>query len=247
MVRIRPIPKLVVRPDQRGRGWRIAAVVALAWVVGVGAAWVLGGRLAAPQLAQTRGDLAEQRDALAERTTERDDARARLAVAERSAQVAQAANEALQETLREREQEVSALRADLGFYQRLVGGSDRRTLGVHTIALEPMPGGRAFGFKVTLTQNLKKSALTEGTASLAVEGVRDGRALTVPWADLGDGKELRFAFKYFQRLEGNLTLPGGFEPSRILVTATSSGGERAEQAVAWSEALTAGENDHAGP
>jgi hypothetical protein len=247
VVRIRPIPKLVVRPDRPGRAWRIALAVALAWVAAVGAAWVVSGRLAAPQLAQTRTELATQRSALAERTTERDEARARLAVSERAAQVAQAANDALQETLREREQEVAALRADLGFYQRLVGGSDRRTLGVHTIVLKPMAGGRAFGFQVTLTQNLKKSALTEGTATLAVEGVRDGRAATVPWTELGDGKELRFAFKYFQRLEGNLTLPGGFEPSRILVTATSSGGERAEQAVAWAEALAVGENDHAGP
>jgi hypothetical protein len=101
---------------------------------------------------------------------------------------------------------------------------------------------------LTLTQNLKKSALTEGSAEISVEGVHDGKVVTVPWRELTapSGGELHFSFKYFQRLEGMLSLPAGLSPNRILVSASSSGGERTQQAFAWADALTAGENDHAG-
>jgi hypothetical protein len=111
---------------------------------------------------------------------------------------------------------------------------------VHRFALEPLPDPRAFAFALTLTQNLKKSALTEGSAEIAIEGVRDGKVVTVPWRELSgreDGAPLRFSFKYFQRLEGTLALPQGLVPNRILVSASSAGGERAEQAFNWNDAL----------
>ncbi len=251
MVRIAPIPRLVVREYDSASHWRRWLLLVVLWAGSLTLVWFHGrGLVGAPPLRSPAdaGSGATRKD-LQALNTELEAVRGRLAVAERAEQVAQAATQSLQENLREREQEIAALRADLGFYQRLVGGSDRRTLGVHTVTLEPVPDTRAYNFVLTLTQNLKKSALTAGTAQISLEGVRNGTVVTVPWNELaaaGGMPDLRFSFKYFQRLEGMLTLPAGFAPNRILVSASTSGGERTQQAFAWSEALAAGENDNAG-
>jgi len=249
MVRIAPIPRLVVREYEAASRWRGWLLLGALWAGSLALMWFYGRDLAGALPARSAGETAASTDNLRELDTQLEDLRGRLAVAERAEQVTQTATQTLQENLREREQEIAALRADLGFYQRLVGGSDRRTLGVHTVTLKPVPDSRAFNFVLTLTQNLKKSALSAGTAEIALEGVREGAVVTVPWRELkmpGATPDLRFSFKYFQRLQGMLTLPAGFTPNRILVSAATSGGERTQQAFAWSEALAAGENDNAG-
>ena len=52
---------------------------------------------------------------------------------ERSEQVAKAAVGDLQQTLRDREEEIESLRSDLAFYGRLVGGGKREGLAVHVL------------------------------------------------------------------------------------------------------------------
>lgn len=249
MVRIAPIPRLVVREYDRGGRWRRWLLLAVLWAGSLALVWLFGREVIGAPSARSAAEAGASRKELQALDAELDELRSRLAVAERAEQVAQAATQTLQENLREREQEIAALRADLGFYQRLVGGSDRRTLGVHTVTLKAVPDTRSYNFVLTLTQNLKKSALTAGTAQIALEGVRDGVVVTIPWQQLaapGATPDLRFSFKYFQRLEGMLSVPAGFTPNRILVSASTSGGERTQQAFAWNEALAAGENDNAG-
>jgi hypothetical protein len=250
MVHVPLPPRLIVQAHDPARRTRRRVLLALAWLVSVGGAAFAGAQFAAPLMARSQAQLAELRESAGEQAAELETVRTSVATAERDSQVAQAANRELQDTLREREQEIAALRADLGFYQRLVGGSERRTLGVHTIAMRPLDDPRAFAFELTLTQNLKKGALTQGRAEIAIEGVRGGSVVTVPWRELSgraDGAPLDFSFKYFQRIEGTLALPESLVPNRILVTAASSGGERAEQTFAWDEALAPKEESaHAG-
>jgi hypothetical protein len=243
----RSIPNLVVRRHDPARARWVAFVLVLAWLLSMGLAWAFGAQRATPggedlgeRLAQTERALAENDAALA-------DTRRRLANYERSDQVSRTANESLQGTLREREEEIAALRADLAFYQRLVGGrSPRQGLTVHALRLKPVGGSGGYGFELTLTQNLKKAAITEGTAELTIEGVRDRQLTTLQWKDLvqaPDAQPLAFAFKYFQRLEGMLMLPTGFTPSRAQVVVKSKGGEQTRQAFAWEDALASGETD----
>jgi hypothetical protein len=249
MVRIPPIPRLVVQAHDPARAWRRRAVGAVAVALAVVAAWFGGAWLAAPLMTHTKTQYTSLREEFARQSETLEETRDGLASAEREAQVAQSANAALQETLREREQEIAALRADLGFYERLVGGTQRRTLGVHQIVLRALDDPQAFAFELTLTQNMKKSALTEGTAQISIEGVRGGEVVTVPWRELSgraDGAPLEFTFKYFQRLQGTLALPAGLTPNRITVSAASKGGERTQRDFAWAEALAPKEDDDAG-
>ena len=115
----------------------------------------------------------------------------------------------LQASLAEREEEVSGLRADVAFYERLVGATgQRRGLSVHEAVFAPEEGG-TWRYTVTLTQNLNRGAISKGEARISVEGVSSGRLRSLPWETLvqkpgAPGQP--FSFRYFQQLEGSVML-----------------------------------------
>ena len=169
----------------------------------------------------------------------------RIAVLERSEQVAKAALGDLQRTLRDREEEIAGVRADLAFYGRLVGGAKREGLAVHALTLKPVPESRAWNFSATLTQNFKRGPETHGRLTLSVSGIADGKLVTLDWKALSQqsgSPGIEYAFKYFQQVNGTIMLPEGFEPNRVLAIADGDG-NRSEQEFSWDDAAKAEETD----
>jgi hypothetical protein len=170
----------------------------------------------------------------------------RIAVLERSEQVAKAALVDLQKTLRDREEEIAGVRADLAFYGRLVGGAKREGLAVHALRLTSVPDSRAWNFAATLTQNFKRGAETTGRLTLSVTGIADGKIETVEWKGLSEESEsagIGYAFKYFQQVNGIIMLPEGFEPNSVRVSAEGAGG-RSVQEFSWEDAAKAEESNN---
>ncbi|MGB0134228.1 DUF6776 family protein [Dokdonella sp.] len=168
----------------------------------------------------------------------------RIAVLERSEQVAKAALGDLQKTLRDREEEIAGVRADLAFYGRLVGGAKREGLAVHALRLTPVTDSRAWNFAATLTQNFKRGAETAGRLTLSVTGIVNGKIDTVDWKSLSQESEsagIGYAFKYFQQVNGIIMLPDGFEPNSVRVSAEGAGG-RSVQEFSWEDAAKAEES-----
>lgn len=244
-IQVPPPRRVVDSPVPRRRGARSAlAIVVPAAALAV--AWYVGGWQSSPQEAQLRERLRDVERTLAERTGQNATLEERLAVATRADQVSREANQALERTLAEREEEISGLRADLEFYERLVGGSARQGLRVHEFRLRPIAGTRGFGFVLTLTQNLRRGAAVNGEVTVAIEGVRDGKVARLSWTDLiqdPGARPMPFAFKYFQRLDGSFVLPDGFTPTRVLVDGKGSGGETITHAQPWERALQPEDND----
>ncbi|UXI68097.1 DUF6776 family protein [Tahibacter amnicola] len=181
--------------------------------------------------------------------TENDGLKQRIAVLERADQVDRVASTDLQQTLREREEEIAGLRTDLAFYSRLVGGGARREgLSVHSVHVAPVKDSRAWNVTATLTQNMKRSQVTAGRLQVSVEGVSNGQLKSLSWTDLasggGEAAGIAFSFKYFQRVPGTIMLPEGFTPNRIKVTVEADGGGRVEQGFAWEEARAAEESSN---
>ena len=210
----------------------IGAVLWLASLVGVGL-WASGR--AAPGLAKARTDLAvaSRRATQAEALVKQ--LRQNVATLRRSDQISRSANTELQASLAEREEEVSGLRADVAFYERLVGATgQRRGLAVHEASFTPEAGG-TWRYTVTLTQNLNRGAISKGEARVSVEGVSEGRLQSLRWEDLlqkpgAPGQP--FSFRYFQQLEGSIMLPEGFTPQRVRVQLRSDG-STVDQAFPW--------------
>jgi len=163
-----------------------------------------------------------------------------IATSRRSDQISREANGALQKTLAEREEEIAGLQADVAFYERLVGATaQRRGLSVHDLQLKPQAGD-IWHFTSTLTQNLNRGAISEGAMTLSIEGTQGGALRQLDWAALrqrpgADG--VPYSFKYFQQVDGEVFLPKGFSPARVVVRLQPRGGARVEQAYPWADAI----------
>jgi hypothetical protein len=232
-------PSLVVRthdPARQRRGQLLAAAI---WVLSL----IVGG--AAPAAIVSYGFESGGRARSAAQDRDSDALKSRIAVLERSEQVAKAAVHDLQQTVRAREEEIESLRSDLAFYGRLVGGGKREGLAVHVLKVSRVPGSQAWNFIATLTQNFKRGQDTKGRVTLAVEGVQNGKLTTLDWAALTQGQDpsgIEYSFKYFQQVNGTIMLPGGFQANRIRIRADGDAG-RVEQDFAWTDAIKGEEGD----
>lgn len=227
-------PRFVIVPH-RPYARVLLAVGLVLWLATVVGAWMLASRLAAPGLVKARAELevtsrrANEAEALVKQL------RQNVATLRRSDQISRSANTELQASLAEREEEVSGLRADVAFYERLVGATgQRRGLSVHEAVFAPEEGG-SWRYTVTLTQNLNRGAISKGEARISVEGVSGGRLRTLPWETLlqkPGAPGQAFSFRYFQQLEGSIVLPEGFTPQRVRVQLRADG-STVDQAFPW--------------
>ena len=151
------------------------------------------------------------------------------------------ANRLLQEGESERQAEMNRLQSELDFYQRLAGtGGTQSGLDIYRAEIQPTESERVFQFVLTLTQNIRRTAIVSGRARIELEGITDDRPVTLHWSQISDDDtpEPSFRFKYFQQLEGYLTLPEKFSPTRMVVTLEA--GERRKPVVRgfdWAELL----------
>jgi hypothetical protein len=165
------------------------------------------------------------------------------ATLKRSDQISRQANTDLQGTLAERDEEIAGLRADVAFYERFVGATGQRHgLTVHELKLEPQRDPQLWHFVATLTQNLNRGAVSNGRLLLSVEVSDAGRMRKLAWGALRQQQNapgIEYSFKYFQQVEGDLVLPAGVKPVRVIARLVPSSGAAVEQSFTWGDA-TAG-------
>jgi hypothetical protein len=230
-------PRFVIVPH-RPHARALLAIAAVLWLASLVAVGYWASSRAAPGLSKARAELAiaSKRATQAEALVKQ--LRQNVATLRRSDQISRSANIELQASLAEREEEVSGLRADVAFYERLVGATgQRRGLSVHEAVFAPEAGG-TWRYTVTLTQNLNRGAISKGEARVSVEGVSGGRLQTLRWEDLVQkpgAPGQAFSFRYFQQLEGSIMLPEGFTPQRVRVQLRSDG-STVDQAFPWTAA-----------
>lgn len=232
----RPPPRFVVRAhdDTSHRRWRVWLVVA--WLGSLVLTGVVVGMLAWRTAPPSGG-----RRALAALQAQNEDLRQQLANVQRAQQVSDIATRSLRGTLAEREEEISGLRADIGFYSRLVGGdAQRQGLKVQEVRLQPVTGSRGWNLALSLTQNTKRGGDLVGKVTLGVEGLRGDQVVQLDWPALGDVAQkegVPFRFKYFQQLHVTFVLPSGFRPTRLHIHVQATGDAPVERTVAWEDAL----------
>jgi hypothetical protein len=232
-----PDPQRFVIVPHRPRVRARVILGAIAWLASLAAvAWVAFTLAAPPPAGASIIDgrrFASQNEELVE-------LRQRVTTLRRSDQISRSANVELQATLAERDEEISGLRADVAFYERLVGSTgQRRGLNAHEVVFAPEAAG-TWHYTITLTQNLNRGAISKGTMRFAVEGVRAGKLAGIKWDELlqkpgAPGQP--FSFRYFQQLEGSVMLPAGFTPQRVRVQL--NGGS--DQVFDWNARKTQGE------
>jgi hypothetical protein len=230
---------MIHRPQTSGwaehKGAVVLGVLVLASLAfGAWGAWQVFAPVAGDPRAQGR-----QIDELGE---ELDQLRQRVATLTRSDQISRDANRDLQGAIADRDEEIAGLRADVAFYERLVGATaQRRGLSVHALRLQPQDGP-AWHFATTLTQNLNRGAVSDGTLTVAVEGTREGRLQKLGWSELrqqANAPAVPYSFKYFQQVDGDIFLPAGLTPVKVTVRLQPRSGAPIEQSFTWAEATRA--------
>lgn len=236
-------PRFVVVPF-RPRLRVLLVAAAVLWLLSMAGAWMWASRRAAPELSAMIDKSGQQDMRLREQAALVDKLRQRVATLRRSDEISRSANRDVQETLAQRDEEIAGLRADIAFYERLVGSTgQRRGLSVHSIEFAPGASG-TWQYAVTLTQNLNRGAVSKGALSLRIDGVRQGKLAKLEWPQLLQdpaAAQQPFEFRYFQKLEGSVILPADFTPRQVHVRLAAAGGSTVDKAFPWEAATMQGE------
>ncbi len=241
----RPVPRIQIVRHGASSPRRFplvpVIVVAVLWLLSLAGMWFLASRLAAPELGQAQVELRNSQRQVADLQQQIQGLKQRQVNLAVSDQISRAANNEVQASLAERDEQIAALRADVAFYERLVGAtSQRKGLNAHSIEFTPEAGG-TWAYTAVLTQNLNRGAISEGQLRFAVEGVRAGKLTTVSWNELhqkADAPGQAYSFRYFQQLAGSVILPKDFTPQRVRISLTG-GGAPVNQTFDWKSAATA--------
>jgi hypothetical protein len=229
-------PKTPTSPQR----WKVLLkiLLSLAVIYTVHAATV---RWAEPELEAKKVRIRALRAEVKELGLRVESSRVRQKMAERQVEVLRQANNLLRQEESNRQAEMQRLQGEVAFYQRLAGTSgSQEGLAVYELELQPTASRQVYRFVLTLTQNLRRSALISGTASIELEGTRDNKPVILKWKDLSANNTARpeFRFKYFQQLDGYLTIPATFQPERVQVSLNAKGSKKSlGRNFSWSELM----------
>ena len=131
----------------------------------------------------------------------------------------------LARTIGELQAQVAQQSQELAFYRGVVA-QNAASIGVKIEQLRITATERAGGFSVhlSLVRAGRADADATGTLALSVDGSASGEAKSLDLAALTANRahELRYAFRYFQDFDQELTLPAGFKPEQLQVEVRSA-------------------------
>ena len=141
----------------------------------------------------------------------------------REQQVERIAYGRIGEQLRTLQSTVLNLREEVAFYRGIVGSGREKGIQVHSLVVNPDGREGGYRYQLVLTRGGKSDKVAEGSVRLSVSGEHEGKSRRLSFRDLSapDSDALEFSFKYFQRLQGHMTLPAGFVPRRVYVRVDS--------------------------
>lgn len=169
------------------------------------------------------------------------DAQQQLANLERGKIIDSQAQNQARKIIVDLETRISGLKSDLTFYKNIMAPSQAsKGLQVDRFSLFSDQQPDMFGFKLVLTQVGNNKSYISGVVAVNVIGTRGDEKEVIALRDLSDEIEnlgVRFRFRYFQDVEGELALPKGFEPLEVQVVAQAEGDKtsQAERTFNWDD------------
>lgn len=211
----------------------VAVIVVVSWT----AAFFAGGYL----YSQHRfGDLMGGFEQMSKRYNlpyEGIDWTARFSALQRWVEVESEATDRMKEYLHERDRQIKELEEQLYFYRTVVapeeGGKD---LSIFSVSVGRAEEARVYPVEVVLRNHDTKKGAVKGSIKVLVEGEAGLSGTAVVRDDLLKD-ELKFSFRYFQRVKGSLRLPERFKPSRLSVVVSSKKSEDIKETYAWAALL----------
>ncbi len=203
-----------------------AAVVVGCVLIGQGGYW-LGYKYGVSGQEMALTDLTAVSTQLESTREETETLKQQLANARLGAEVDQGALEVVRTEVTGLKERLASLEEENQFYRNLMAPSGNKrglTFGAAEITETETP--RTFRYKVVMQQLASQHSVLHGTLSFNIVGHIEGNLKVFALKDLSPtvaSTNLKLRFKYFQNIEGELTLPEGFDPERIELEARSTG------------------------
>lgn len=177
-------------------------------------------RGAKEELAQLRAEVKTLRE-------ERERAQSIANTADSLLKAERATQDRLNQQLRQAEAEVLSLKADLGFFERLLPASGSTGLAVRSLQAEALQPGQ-LRYQILLMQSGKSPAEFKGRYELQLSGTLEGK----PWTWTPDAAGRAISVKQYARVEGTVDHPQPAVVKTVQVRVLDgSGGVRATQTV----------------
>lgn len=147
----------------------------------------------------------------------------------------------IQETIRDYKITIDQLKKDVSFYQSIMAPSENiKGLQVQNLELQKTTDDKRFSYKIVLAQVADNKNYVSGLVAVNVVGMQEGNKVIFPLRDVSDDQSslgIKFKFKYFQDITGELILPNGFNPESIQVVAQADGkkGSKLERTYMWND------------
>ncbi|AQA16998.1 hypothetical protein BST95_00970 [Halioglobus japonicus] len=155
-----------------------------------------------------------------------------LDVQEARHEMDQQALELVRQEIAAQKEHIATLEEGLRFYKSLMApGEIAQGLSLRSPELVALEREGQYAYRMVVQQETLKHSLLKGYLRVEVEGQLDGEPVTIPLAELSpdvDSDRINLRFRYFQSIEGQLTLPEGFVPSQLRLAATATSPRKAE-------------------
>ena len=147
------------------------------------------------------------------------------------------ATEEVRQTMESLQGEIAELNEEISFYKGvMLPNVANKGLRIERLDMTPNTPGR-FKYSLLLIQIVDKHNYIQGGVEISLRG-REGeqeKRLMLSQLDKEKTDAVKFRFRYFQNINGEMILPEGFQPREVMVVAQSSGrnAQRLEKTFDW--------------
>lgn len=151
----------------------------------------------------------------------------------RDLQIKRQAYDEVAQTLASTSREISSLRENIRFYESVIEGNENKQgLQIKTVSLQSDGTVGNYRYRVIIVNSDYGKQKSKGKLLIEVEGLMEGDLKTIKVPTGSAGKDAQLLFKYLQRVDGLVTIPEGFLPQRLHLTARLSG-KKTEKKEKW--------------
>ena len=147
------------------------------------------------------------------------------------------ANEEVQQTIEFLQDQIAQQNEEISFYKGvMLPNVANKGLRIERLNVTPNSTGR-IKYSLLLTQVVDKHDYVQGNVEILLKGEEGAaeKSLQLSQLDREKTDEVRFRFRYFQNINGEMMIPEGFEPREFMVVAQSAGsnGQRLQKSFEW--------------
>jgi hypothetical protein len=219
--------RMVVVPYRPAR----RVIIGLLLMLGVGAS-AAGGFLYSyyVTIQSQQGELASREELsvqVQDSELENADLRRQIAILDRSSVMDQFVTEEVQSTIMTLRERVAQLEQDIVYYRQVVSDETGETgLVISQLDIATTSVAGVYSYKLVLRQlDADGDSYLIGFVNINLVGSQGEEQMILPLREISDQPDqldIRLRFKYFQNIEGSLTLPEGFVPERIQIAAVAT-------------------------